>query len=96
MNNQMIGIASVFVLTFLLFVLRHRFLSLGRANKSGHGIRPGARRNNELNSSNKKPGEDDAWLFWTPEPNQTDASNRAHDELAEHRAAQRKGISPLR
>lgn len=94
MKSEMIGIAGVFVLTFFLFALRHFILTIGRANNSGHDTRPAPSRNHELN---KESGEDDAWLLWTPEPDQSDSSNRLNDELAERRThAERKGSSPLR
>jgi hypothetical protein len=36
MNNQVIGISGVFVLTFLLIGLRHIFLILSQSSKRTH------------------------------------------------------------
>jgi hypothetical protein len=43
MNNQMIGIATVFALTVSLFALRHLLLSLGRPNRN-RDVNPTLRR----------------------------------------------------
>lgn len=64
MNNQMIGITGVFALTFLLLVLRHCFLSLGRTNRSRYVNPTTPRRDHE---SKTESAEDDAWLLWSPE-----------------------------
>jgi hypothetical protein len=99
MRNQMIGIAGVFALTFFLVALRHFFLSLGRANKGRQGALLAHSRDNELKKVNEKLSED-AWFLWAPEPpepNDTESSNRAHDELAASRAhTHGTGSSPLR
>jgi len=80
MNNQMIGIASVFVLTFLLFVLRHCFLSLGRRNKRRRYVTPTALPGNH--EMHKKAASDDAWLLWTKDPDkQGGSSNRVDDGM---------------
>lgn len=81
MNNQLIGIAGVFALTFFLFLLRHCFLSLGRPNRRRY-VNPTAPSGNlELNS---KAVEDDSWLIWQPDTeagalNRHDEATRAHD-----------------
>ena len=64
MNNQMIGIAGVFAVTLFLLVLRHCFLSLGRARRSRHVNPTAPRRDHE---PNLKSADDDAWLLWSPE-----------------------------
>ena len=65
MNNQMIGIGGVFALTFVLFVLLHRFLSLGRPNRRRYVKPMTLHRGHE---SSTKSTEDNAWL-WSPELN---------------------------
>lgn len=62
MSNQSIGIASVFGLTFLLFVLRQCFLSLGRPGRSAHVGTPMLRGDR---GSNIKSGDDHGWLMWS-------------------------------
>lgn len=61
MTNEIIGIVGAIVLTFLLFVLRHFILTLGRSKKRRH-VTPMARRENR--ELNKRDVEDDAWLLW--------------------------------
>lgn len=79
MNKQMIGIASVFALTFFLLVLRHCFLALGRPNRSRY-VNPTAPRGNlEMNT---KAVEDDSWLLCSTDddagsPNRVDNATRA-------------------
>ena len=70
MTNEMIGIAGVLALAFVLLVLRHCFVSIGRAKK-GRYVNPTASRGHyELN---KKAVEDDSWLLWSPD---TEAGSR--------------------
>ena len=64
MSNQTIGISGVFALTFLLFVLRHWFLSWGRPN-SGRNVNSMNLRKDHESSSNS--AGDNAWLWWTPD-----------------------------
>jgi hypothetical protein len=64
MSNQLIGIAGVFALTFFLFVIRHWFLSLGRANRSRYVNPTTPRRDRE---SDITSADDNAWLLWSPE-----------------------------
>jgi hypothetical protein len=64
MNNEMIGIIGVFALTLFLFVLRHLYLSFGRANRSGRTAPATFRRDHELNIGSD---DDDGWLLWSPE-----------------------------
>lgn len=64
MENQMIGVASVFAMTFFLFVLRHCLLSLGRPKRSGYVNPTTLRRDYE---SNIESADDHAWLLWSPE-----------------------------
>jgi hypothetical protein len=93
-NNESIGIGSVFVLTLFLFLLRHFYLSIGRREKSRH-VSPATPRANK--KSNTDSISDYAWLLWTPETDQTDSSNRLHGELAEPgEHPERKGSSLLR
>jgi hypothetical protein len=61
MTNEIIGIVGAIVLTFLLFVLRHFILTLGRSKKR-RSVAPMARRENR--ELNKRDVEDDAWLLW--------------------------------
>ncbi len=64
MSNQMIGIAGVFLLTLVLFVLLHWFLSLGRS-KGGRYVKPmNLHRDRE---SPPKLADDNAWLLWSPD-----------------------------
>jgi hypothetical protein len=92
MNNQMIGITGVFALTFFLFVLRHFFLSLGRANKSRY-VNPTAPRGTfELN---RKAVEDDSWLLWSPD-NEAGSPSRVDETTRAARAPRDKGTTPLR
>jgi hypothetical protein len=91
-NNEVIGIGGVFVLTLFLFLLRHVYLSIGQHGKSRH-ITPAAPLAN--NKSDRDSGADDAWLLWSAEPDQTDSTNRSHNESAEHRGrAERKESFP--
>jgi hypothetical protein len=64
MTNEIIGIVGAIVLTFLLFVLRHFILTLGRSKKR-RSVAPMARRENR--ELNKRDVEDDAWLLWVPD-----------------------------
>jgi hypothetical protein len=78
MNNQMIGIAGVFAVTFFLLVLRHCFLSPGRARRSRHVNPTRPRGHDESN----KAVEDDSWLLWSSHneagsPNRDDEATRA-------------------
>jgi hypothetical protein len=76
-NNESIGIGSVFVLTLFLFLLRHFYLSIGRREKSRQVTPTTLGRNQKLN---KRAAEDDAWLLWTPDPDPpTDSSKRVGD-----------------
>jgi len=82
MNNQMIGITGVFALTFFLLLLRHCFLSRGRANRSRYVNRTTSPGTFELNT---KAVEDASWLLWSPEgdagsPNRVDDAPRATPE----------------
>jgi hypothetical protein len=61
MNNQVIGIAGMFALTFVLFVILHCFLSLGRPNRRRY-VKPMTLHRDYESSTN----EDNAWL-WSPE-----------------------------
>jgi len=61
MTNEIIGVVGVLVLTFLLFVLRHFILTLGRSKKRRSVASMARRENRELN---KRDVEDDAWLLW--------------------------------
>jgi hypothetical protein len=63
-SNDVIGIGCVFALTFLLFVLRHLYLSIGRREKSRQ-VTPAPPPANER--SNSDLGTDNAWLLWTPD-----------------------------
>ncbi|HXI90108.1 MAG TPA: hypothetical protein VNO24_08850 [Blastocatellia bacterium] len=63
MNNQTIGIAAVFAFTFILFVLRHFFLSIGRTNKNRH-VTPTTFP--QRHASNQTAESDD-WILWTPD-----------------------------
>jgi hypothetical protein len=77
MNNQLIGIAGVFALTFILLVLRHWFLSLGRPSRRRY-VAPMALPGRH--ESNTKTVEDDSWLLWTPDSNpRTGPSRRIGD-----------------
>ena len=64
MTNEIIGIVGAIVLTFLLFVLRHFILTLGRSKKRRYVTPMTRRENRELN---KRDVEDDAWLLWVPD-----------------------------
>ena len=79
MNNQTIGIAGVFALTFFLLVLRHCIHSLGRPNKKRNVNRTTSCGNFELNT---KAVDDDSWLLWSPDaeagaPNRVDEARSA-------------------
>lgn len=96
MTNEIIGIVSAIALTALLFGLRHLLLpsERGKERRDVPAPPPLHRGNHELN---RKTVEDDAWLLWRPEPNETAPSARVCDELAERRArTQTKRDSVLR
>ncbi len=93
MNNQTIGIAGVFALTFFLLLLRHCLLSLGRANRNRYVNRMTSRETSELNT---KAVEDDSWLLWSPEAeagsrNRVDDAPRATPEPQD----KRKGLTAI-
>ncbi|MEK6406725.1 MAG: hypothetical protein AABN34_07165 [Acidobacteriota bacterium] len=77
MNNEMIGIAGVFALTFFLLVLRHCLASMGRARRSRHVNASRPRGHDE----SKKSEEDDSWLLGSSD-NEAGSPNRV-DELRE-------------
>jgi hypothetical protein len=99
MSNEMVGIAGVLALTFLLLLLLHFFLSFGGGKKSPV-VRPKVSRGNydfdEEGSHEDGWAHEDAWLLWKPEIEQSNPPNSVQDELAERRAhAEKKGSSQL-
>lgn len=88
-ENDVIGIAGVFGLTFCLIALYHFMSKIGRHNK-----RHGAHRKqfNERDQDrrpthnlNKPPGKDDAWLLWSPDLDARRGQSDIGYGLAEHR-----------
>jgi hypothetical protein len=88
-NNETIGIAGVFVLTSLLFVLLHCFLSLGPLDKRRHvnSSAPGA-----TIESNSGTRVDDSWHLRNPEPYQADSSTRFYESTGAGRKLIDKGV----
>lgn len=79
MNNQTIGIAGVFALTFFLLALRHCIHLLGQPNRRRHVNPTTLSGNFEVHP---KPVEDDSWLLWSPDteggvPNRGDETTSA-------------------
>lgn len=70
LENQVIGIAGVFVLTFCLIALYHLIGKIGASSKwykaptQQFNRRALDRRPDHLQKSS---GKDDAWLLWSPE-----------------------------
>jgi hypothetical protein len=94
MTNDMIGITGVFALVLVLFVIRYFILNVGRA-KSKRLITPTTPRASV--EPKQRSDEDDAWLLWVSDSDQTDRSNQVRDELAGRRGrAKRKGSSSPR
>lgn len=62
MINQVIGIAGVFVLTFLLIGLRHVFLILSQPSK-----RPRIDHSSSTTKTVRDLTQEDSWLLWAPE-----------------------------
>jgi len=67
MKNQLIGIAGVFALTFLLLALRHLLLSVARPNRDRH-IRPV--KPSESFETNPGSSRSKSWTQW-PMPSET-------------------------
>ena len=99
-ENQIVGVAGVFVLTFCLIALYHLIGALGRHSKRYSAQtkqvngRDQDRRPNDLKKSS---GEDDAWLLWDPPPDgQADQSRRSRYGLGGEREHGSKRSAPLR
>ena len=92
MNNQAIGIAGVFALTFFLLAVRYCLLSLGRSNRNRHFNPALQRRGAESN-----PGvvEDDSWLLWSSD-SETSSPNRTGEATSAPRTPIHKDSPPLR
>jgi len=94
MTNDIIGIAGVFALVLVLFVIRYFILNVGRGKNKRPIIATTPRASVE---STKSAEEDDTWLLWAADAEQADSSIAARDELAERRRrAKRKGSSSPR
>jgi hypothetical protein len=81
MNNQMIGIASVFSLAFFLLALRHLLLSVGRSHRDRYvdpALHPLSA---ELDPTDI---EDDSWLFWSSD-SETNSANPAGEATPRHK-----------
>jgi hypothetical protein len=91
MSNQMIGIAGVLAVTFVLLTLLHFFLSLGR-RRSNRYVNPEPPRENK---SNVKRLEDDSWLLWSPD-NDAGSPNSADEPTRPDRTQWDTGRPPQR
>ncbi|HWN98603.1 MAG TPA: hypothetical protein VNS63_04970 [Blastocatellia bacterium] len=86
LENQVIGIAGVFVLTFCLIALYHLIGKIGPRGKRYNAPtkqvnrRPQDRRPDHLPKSS---GKDDAWLLWSPELDEP--ADPSKPGLGEHR-----------
>lgn len=86
MSNEIIGIGDVFAFTFLLFVLRHFYLSIGRTNKSRYANPTTPPGHYELTT---KVVEDDSWLLWSPDT-EAGSTNRVDEATRAARAPRDK------
>jgi hypothetical protein len=72
-ENEIIGIAGVFALTFCLIALYHLMSKFGRHSKRYRAhIKRVSERDQDRQPTrdvNKPSGKDDAWLLWSPELN---------------------------
>ena len=79
MNNQVIGIIGVFVLTLFLLVLRHILLIWGQPSKRRH------LRQSPPERVARDTTEDDSWLLLSPDDKavmsaySSESTRRAHD-----------------
>jgi hypothetical protein len=101
LENEIIGITGVFVLTFFLILLYHLM------SKIGHGRRRHGAQTKQVNGrdqdrrpeneTNKSSDRDDAWLLWDPQPDgQADQSRRSKYRLGGEREHGSKRRAPLR
>ena len=85
-ENDLIGLAGVFVLTIFLLLLYHLMSSIGRhTERSNTQTKPPNnpdRHRRENFDLHKDSADDDAWLLWSPELDQAGSANRVCDGLA--------------
>lgn len=69
LENQIIGIAAVFLLTFCLIALYHLIGKIGPRRKRYNLLKEKANEGvqNQPHDSKKSSGKDDAWLLWSPD-----------------------------
>jgi hypothetical protein len=86
LENQIIGITGVFVLTFCLIALYNLIGKIGPRGKRYNAPtnqlsrRAQDRRPDDLK---KSPGKDDAWLLWSPDLEERDDASKS--SFGEHR-----------